>query len=132
METKELQPIKDEVFTFVGHSYDVSKAVEILLARGIDVGHMIVADVERLVQRSNGSTITIGISVDWNFIHDDAELPDDDCCIDIRVPIICAYTPVGNFLPIDGWHRIAKAILKGVQELPAVCLTEQESKKIWL
>lgn len=39
---------------------------------------------------------------------------------------------VSGQFPIDGWHRIRKALESGVNELPAYVLTEDESKEIWM
>jgi ParB-like chromosome segregation protein Spo0J len=50
--------------------------------------------------------------------------------IDLSVPIIFVQTPRGNILPIDGYHRIAKAHKLGLKELPAVMLSKEDSKAI--
>lgn len=58
-----------------------------------------------------------------------------DDSIDLTVPVIVASVTLkgGVFsMPIDGWHRIKKAISLGVSELPYVELTAAETKKISL
>jgi hypothetical protein len=47
----------------------------------------------------------------------------------LRVPLL--FVPwEGKHLLIDGWHRLAHACLKGVDELPAYLLTEAERDMI--
>lgn len=48
---------------------------------------------------------------------------------DPSFPLILAVLD-GSYFPIDGWHRIAEAKLRGVMVLPAVMLTEAESRGI--
>jgi hypothetical protein len=51
----------------------------------------------------------------------------------LSIPLILISTKyndeVSNF-PIDGWHRIAKALKEGVKELPAYLLTLEETESI--
>lgn len=50
--------------------------------------------------------------------------------IDLDDPIIVATVTMGGqvvAMPIDGWHRIAKAHAEGVKALPAVILNEEFS-----
>ncbi|HVI41931.1 MAG TPA: hypothetical protein VM577_14870 [Anaerovoracaceae bacterium] len=48
---------------------------------------------------------------------------------DLSVPIIMASIG-GGYLPIDGWHRIHRAIDKKVESIPCVFLTPDETRKI--
>ena len=52
---------------------------------------------------------------------------------DLNDPIILISTQhedeISNF-PIDGWHRIGKALKEGIEELPAYLLTLEETNKI--
>jgi len=36
----------------------------------------------------------------------------------------------GNSLLVDGWHRLARAVLEGVEELPCYLLTEEEADSV--
>lgn len=51
----------------------------------------------------------------------------------LSIPLILISTngdkESGQF-PIDGWHRIKKALEDGIETLPSYVLTEEESKKI--
>jgi hypothetical protein len=47
----------------------------------------------------------------------------------LHEPIIAVQTHHGVF-PIDGWHRIARAMNEGVQQLPARVLTPAEAKSV--
>jgi len=47
-------------------------------------------------------------------------------------PVIIALAPrVGN-IPIDGWHKVWKAHLDGVEDLPALLLTGEEEQQVRL
>jgi hypothetical protein len=48
---------------------------------------------------------------------------------DYTVPIIIATVDksTGNYLIIDGWHRLLRAKCDGVKIIPAYCLTELET-----
>jgi len=59
------------------------------------------------------------VKIDW----DKAERTD------IAIPIIVA-TEEGKPVLIDGWHRYAKALRARQPEVPAVVLTEDETKAI--
>lgn len=135
----EIHQSRDEWFRFLSVVFDVSKARELLLARGgeLEIARIEVSKLRPLVsERKKGPDgkikgITLGVSVDWDRIERDAEFPDEDAVIDTNVPIILAHLEEdGTALPIDGYHRIGKAILKGIETLPCVLLTEAESKKV--
>lgn len=64
-----------------------------------------------------------GVTVDWDRVKA------DEGQIDLTVPILLAETKFGTMV-IDGWHRIAKATLLGLETLPGVLLTKAETKKI--
>lgn len=64
-------------------------------------------------------TISMGVAVNW-----DLAASDD---VALNVPIILVpYRD--SYIPIDGWHRIAKAVLKGITTLPCVVMTKAETK----
>jgi hypothetical protein len=112
----------EETFSFMAAHFDVSAAKRILTAKAHKVGDMPVAEVAPLV--GEPGKLTMGIAVNWDHVQSDA--------IDLTIPVILAYTKSGSLLPIDGWHRIAKAKLAGIENLPAVMLNKAESKRCWL
>jgi hypothetical protein len=70
-----------------------------------------------------GISIHIGISVNWGKAASDE--------VNLEVPVILIpYRD--SYLPIDGWHRVAKAKLNGLSELPCVVMTKAEAKSIEL
>lgn len=69
-----------------------------------------------------GKVPVLGITVNWDKIKEDRINTDD--------PILMAYVS-DKLFPIDGWHRIAKALMKGLKVLPAMKLTRDESTKIY-
>jgi len=53
--------------------------------------------------------------------------------VNIKDPVILITSIVldkESHFPIDGWHRIKKAIEQGVEQLPAYILTLEESKEV--
>ena len=120
----------DEMFEFVMSRYDVRKAKEIIHNNPRGVANMRLTGMtsiipKRHVKRDNGQfTMSPGIGVDWGRI--DTEI------IDITTPVIVATAKNGSLLPIDGWHRIAKAMDQGIEVLPAVLLTREETQQIEL
>lgn len=52
---------------------------------------------------------------------------------DLARPLLLIPFGESEILLIDGWHRLARAVLEGVEELPMYLLTEEEAKAIqWL
>lgn len=47
---------------------------------------------------------------------------------DVTFPIIMATLKRSGHVPIDGWHRIDKALKIGLQTIPAVILTAEETR----
>ena len=118
-----------EWFDFFLTRFDVRAAKRILAARkDAKIAQMPVASAAGWIGKPprdahDLSCIVVGgVGVDWTRAASDE--------IDLGVPVIFAYTKSGGFLPIDGWHRIAKAVLTGVEHLPAVALTKSESKRV--
>jgi len=113
-----------EQFHLIGQLFNVSAAKKILSKkphplRAIDLG----ADITKWVSRPQKDKVSLGISINWNKIDNDPE------GFDLNSPIIIVQYK-GMTFPIDGWHRIALAIEKGLTELPAFLLSKAESKKI--
>ena len=50
--------------------------------------------------------------------------------VDRSFPIVVVTMPKGVTFPIDGWHRIAKSVMKDKYVLPGVILNEVETKAI--
>ena len=51
---------------------------------------------------------------------------------DITEPLLFAPFQ-GEILQLDGWHRVGRAVLEGIPELPMYLLTEEEAERIqWL
>ncbi len=120
-----------ETFYLLSSAWDVAAAKRILQAKKrLTLSVLSVSEVGELlqkpaVQNENGSfSFNLGVRVDWKRAATEE--------VDLSVPVILAYTKRGSLLPIDGYHRIAKAILNGIPTLPCVCLTKAESKKVSL
>jgi len=111
----------DENFHFGWKSWDVKQAKTLLLRKRKVELHSI--EVKGLKPLANL------MRVDWKRIKRDIALPALDQAIDLRVPLILVFTPDGA-LPIDGWHRIGKAILLNVPALPAVILSKADERKV--
>lgn len=111
-----------ETFRFFTWLVDVQKAKQILAGKKKPLsGEIQVSDVSPLVGAPE--KIVMGVRVDWDRVQNDKT-------IDLTVPVILAYTEHGNIFPIDGWHRIAKAVLQGVKTLPCLIVNKTDSKKI--
>jgi len=103
----------EETFTFMAHSFDVGAAKRILREKGES------ALVLPLPVQSAATFLGfIGIDPveDWSTIN-------------LDVPVILV-TVKGSHLPIDGWHRITKALNEGRETIPCVILDEKETKKV--
>lgn len=114
-----------EVFQFARNQWDVAQAKELIhTKRPRKIGTMDISGVAALVGKppvDGKISIHIGITINWEVAASDD--------VDLEVPIILVpYRD--SFIPIDGWHRIAKAVLKGVTELPCVVMTKAETKLI--
>jgi hypothetical protein len=132
--TPELHPSHDEWFRFLGLVFDVSKARALLASRKRPpkVDYIETSQLEPLLSmrirnaENKVTSLRLGIGVDWNRIEKDMTY--DEAVIDLKVPLILAYTAEG-VVPIDGYHRIGKAVLQKVEKLPYYLLTKSESAK---
>jgi hypothetical protein len=110
------QPFSDwhtdehETFEFFGFAWNVAAARRILAAK-LRPSHPIeVPDLKGIMRMMDIK-------------------PDKITKANLTVPLIVV--KAGNWwLPIDGWHRIARAIKEGMGELPSVRLTNEEQKRI--
>ena len=112
-----------ELFLFEGNQWDVDQAKELIRTkRPRKIRTMDISGVSALIGKppvDGKGTINLGVAVAWNRAASDE--------IDLKVPVILVpYRD--SYLPIDGWHRIAKAVLKGITELPCVIMTRAETK----
>ena len=120
-----------EIFKYMSLAYDVTAAKA--LVEGLEAG----AEVEPLKWRDwisreircgeSKRMLTLGIGVNH------AHVP----TVDLASPIIVArFTMPGDEavipIPIDGWHRIQRAINEKVEKLPAYYLSLEDSEKVRL
>jgi hypothetical protein len=116
-----------EVFEFARNVWDVAQAKELIRSkRPRTVAAMDISGVADLIGKppvDGKVSIHLGISVNWEVAASDD--------VDLTVPVILVpYRD--SFIPIDGWHRIAKAKILGVTELPCVVMNKAETKQIKL
>lgn len=105
----DLDLVNDEVF-YYGTEWDVIWAKRLIWQNPRPVSQFDVKTVEYYIKSGKIATV-----------HTDlANLQD---------PIIMA-TIKGDLFPIDGWHRIRRALDEGITQLPAYILTEEESNKV--
>lgn len=102
-----------EEFWFLTRGYDVRAAKRIIVSRPRVVESLEVEPVKGIAFRTQG-------------------MNPDSASVDIKFPVLVVTTAGGNYLPIDGWNRIRKAIRQGEAVVPAVFLNASESKKITL
>lgn len=100
-----------EQFVFAGKHYDLAKAKEMIKAAPRPVEMRPLSQFKAMYYEA--------VKIDW----DKAEKTDT------AIPVIVA-TEEGKPVLIDGWHRYAKALRTRLTEIPAVVLTEDETKSI--
>ena len=118
-----------EIFKYMSLAYDVTAAKA--LVEGLEAG----AEVEPLKWRDwisreiacgeSRRMLTLGIGINH------AHVP----TVDLESPIIVARFIMPHDeavipIPIDGWHRIQRAINENVEKLPAYYLTLEQSEKV--
>ncbi len=106
-----------EEFHFGKHTYDITAAKFILSKKPRPIKPLVLADFASKVGRKGAPGL---IRIDWR----KALKTNTD-----TTPVIVVQVD-GELLPIDGWHRIAKALSSGVETLPCVLLTVAETKKV--
>ena len=120
---------KSETFTFIRYCFDVDKAKEIIRLKPRKIHEMGISGVSDWVGNPPNRTsdgilhISCGIAINWNNLESKE--------IDLGIPIILIHWN-DSHLPIDGWQRIAKAKVKGIEKLTCVVLNKAESKKVTL
>jgi len=102
-----------ERFQYRRHIWKVDEAKQIIRDKPRPVFQINIQQFKDLLRQ---------VCIDWDKAASDAT--------NLDVPIIMAY---GRHvpMPIDGWHRIGKALLKGIDTLPATKLTKDESKRVY-
>lgn len=105
------QPRLGEQFIYAGKHYDLAKAKELIKATP--------RAVEKRPLTQFKSMYYEAVKIDW----DKAEKTDFD------IPVIVG-TEDGKSILLDGWHRYAKALRARLTEVPAIVLTEDETKSI--
>lgn len=117
-----------ETFNFNGACYDVTAAKEIIRNRPRMIKTFRVEEVAPLLpdmpDETVRRTLSFGVSIDWDRVEAGTG-------IDLSIPVIVV-TNGFNRLPIDGFHRVARARLLWVRELSCVILTRQETDRIRL
>lgn len=101
----------EEEFWFLTHGYDVREAKRIIVSR------------PRVVE-------TLGVDTFRGMASRTLGMNPEDASVDLRLPVLVATTKGGNYLPIDGWNRIRKALRQGDMTVPAVFLNATETKRI--
>ena len=106
------QPRLGEQVILSGTHYDIAKAKEIIKAATRPVEMRPLGQFKGMYYEA--------VKIDW----DKAEKTD------ITIPAIVATEEGGTPVLIDGWHRYAKCLRTRQTEIPAVVLTEEETKKV--
>lgn len=104
--------IDDEYFQYGGTSYDVRQA-------------------KRILHQNPRAIVDFPISEGiQNFLDRIGFTPEPSKKIDLNDPIICIDTGYKVPTPIDGYHRIEKALKNGINSIPAYVLTPKETESI--
>lgn len=116
----------EEVFHFLAASFDVRLAKKFIRDVPRELNEVRVADVSNLIgsppkREGNSVMVSAAIRINW-----DRAVSSET---DITVPIILCKV-FDTYMPIDGWHRLAKAKAEGRETLPCVVLTDEESDKV--
>lgn len=110
-----------EYFVFFRESFDIRKAKNIIVSKPRKIVTINVEELFRYVglPDQNGKISFLSIAIDPSLVDK----------ADLSIPLIMITKPTGLFC-VDGWHRLAKARLEGLKELPVVVLNKKETKQI--
>lgn len=114
----------EDRYTMFGTLFDVQKA-RIQIAAGERPIHAVeIAQMAEFIGAppANGEIAGGLLTVDWGRVKGNTN-------IDLDHPLILGQADGGTVL-IDGWHRVARATVKGIALLPAVMLDEAETAAI--
>lgn len=117
MQPYELDTTTPEFFLFMFATFDVREAKRLITAN------------PRAPEMVRTSVLRPFLVHDGGHVIVDDDRVESDPMIDVSVPLIVA-TLDTSCLPIDGWHRVAKAIVEGIDELPALYLTREETEQV--
>jgi len=111
-----LDLVNPETFSYYMSSWDVRAAKRLIHENPRPISQFPVIAVENYVSHGR-----IAISDQYKQAN-------------LNIPIICISNTKdeNSAFPIDGWHRIKKAIEENIEYLPAYILTPEESKQIKL
>jgi hypothetical protein len=107
----------DETFQLLHLEWDIEEAKRLVEAKPHEVRPLRIADLDGLLR---------WIAVDREHA---THVPTDQPVIVAIVPKMAA-DGGDAIIPIDGWHRIARAGMEGRETVPAVMLTRAESIKV--
>lgn len=111
---------KAETFFYLYDFWNVDRAKQLIKDRPRPIRRLNIEPFQELLCPP-GKIRAFGVAINWKKANSDDVNLDD--------PVLTAYGSMGK-LPIDGWHRIGKALLKGLKELPWIALTKEESKLV--
>ena len=124
------KPQDNEVFRFLHTTYDVDKAKVLLAKNPRESSELVVATCKQFIggvppRGENPKALPLlSVHIEWEKVWRMVDNPPEE-----EVPVILSH--YGEYiLPIDGWHRIAKAMAMGMQTVPAVILELNETRKI--
>lgn len=119
----------EETFHFNGAAYDVSAAKEIIRSKPRSIRTFRTEEAAPLLpnmpDESVRRTLSFGVEIDWPRVENGGS-------IDLSIPVIVVTNGSANRLPIDGFHRVARARFLWVRDLPCVILTAAETDRIRL
>ncbi len=109
-----------ETFHFLAHGWDVQAAKRLLLKKPREVEEMDIEGLRPFLPKNGFG----GVLVDRARVESGEG-------IDLDVPIILGEVK-SSHLPLDGWHRIARALHLGLKTVPCVVLTLRETSSVHL
>lgn len=118
---------EQEYFEYMSVAYNVTEAKALVVGKEAQ-GEIIPSQWKDWISREihcgpTRKTITLGIRVNADHVPE----------VDLEEPVIVAQIKLQSNtirLPIDGWHRIQKAINEGREILTAHCLSLEDSEAV--
>ncbi|MEU6783455.1 hypothetical protein ABZ912_30030 [Nonomuraea angiospora] len=109
-------PTERQIFEALAFIWDVTAALELIQGR----------QPNRHINVDDWADLLRFVSIDENHA----------ATVDLTEPVLLAPLPdpstgqPGMEMPIDGWHRISRALAEGVATLSAIALTPEEERKV--